>query len=84
VTLSFEGESRTLAKPVRDHLGEHLRSLYLEVVECQLPKDLAKLAQRLERAIQARTEAPDPVFLAALMKFVPRCAPGRGVGAGHR
>jgi RNA polymerase sigma-70 factor, ECF subfamily len=71
VTLSFESESRTLAKPVRDHLGEHLRSLYLEVVECQLPKDLAKLAQRLERAIQARTEAPDPVFLAALMKFVP-------------
>jgi RNA polymerase sigma-70 factor, ECF subfamily len=72
VSLSFEGESRTLAKPVRDHLGEHLRSLYLEVVECQLPRDMAKLAQRLERAIQARPEAPDPVFLAALMKFVPR------------
>jgi RNA polymerase sigma-70 factor (ECF subfamily) len=71
VTLSFQDEGTALAKPVRDHLGEHLRSLYDEIVGNQLPKDLAKLVQRLERAIQARTEAPDPEFMAALMDFVP-------------
>jgi RNA polymerase sigma factor (sigma-70 family) len=71
MTLSFGGESKTLGKPVRDHLGQHLRSLYDEMVGHQLPKDLAKLVQRLERAIQARTEVPDPEFMAALMDFVP-------------
>jgi RNA polymerase sigma-70 factor, ECF subfamily len=71
MTLSFGGESKTLGKPVRDHLGQHLRSLYDEMVGHQLPKGLAKLVQRLERAIQARTEVPDPEFMAALMDFVP-------------
>jgi hypothetical protein len=71
MTLSCGAEGRTLGQPVRDHLGRHLRSLYDEVVESQLPRDLSKLVQRLERAIQARTEAPDPAFLAALMDFVP-------------
>ncbi|MGF9761794.1 sigma-70 family RNA polymerase sigma factor [Microvirga sp. 0TCS3.31] len=71
MTLSLGGGGTTLAKPVRDHLGEHLRGFYDDVVGDQLPKALAKLVQRLERAIQARHEVPDPAFMAALMKFVP-------------
>jgi RNA polymerase sigma-70 factor, ECF subfamily len=71
MTLSFGTESRTLEKPVRDHLGQHLRNLYDQMVGNQLPRDMAKLAQRLERVIQARTEVPDPAFMAALMKSVP-------------
>lgn len=71
MTLLFGSEAGTLGQPVRDHLGEHLRSLYQETVNSHLPKDLAGLVRRLERVIQARTEAPDPVFMAKLMKAVP-------------
>jgi RNA polymerase sigma-70 factor (ECF subfamily) len=71
MTLSLQGRGTALAKPVRDHLGEHLRDFYDSVVGDQLPRDLAKLVQRPERAIQARHEVPDPAFMAALMKFVP-------------
>jgi RNA polymerase sigma factor (sigma-70 family) len=71
MALSFEAEGGTLEKPVRDHLGEHLRALYRDLLEGQLPRDLSSLVHRLERAIEARQEAPDPAFMAELMKAVP-------------
>jgi RNA polymerase sigma-70 factor (ECF subfamily) len=69
--LGFDNENKVLGKPVWDHLGEHLRSLYGELLGDALPLDLSKLVRRLERAIRARSEAPDPAFQAELMQAVP-------------
>ena len=71
MTLLLDGGSRTLEQPVRDHLGQQLRDLYHELIGDSLPTDLANLVRRLERAIQARNEAPDPAFMAELMDAVP-------------
>ena len=71
MTSLFDGGSRTLGEPVRDHLGKQLRDFYHELIGDSLPIDLADLTRRLERAIQARNEAPDPAFMAALMEAVP-------------
>ena len=71
MTLLLDGGSRTLEQPVRDHLGQQLRDYYDELIGDSLPTDLADLTRRLERAIQARNEAPDPAFMAELMEAVP-------------
>ena len=71
MTSLFDGGSRTLGEPVRDHLGKQLRDFYHGLIEDSLSIDLADLTRRLERAIQARNEAPDPAFMAALMEAVP-------------
>ncbi len=71
MTLLLDGGSRTLEQPVRDHLGQQLRDFYHELIGDSLPTDLADLTRRLERAIQARNEAPDPAFMAELMEAVP-------------
>ena len=71
MTLGIDVGSRTLEQPVRDHLGQQLRDLYHELIGHSLPADLADLVRRLERAIQARNEAPDPSFMAELMEAVP-------------
>jgi RNA polymerase sigma-70 factor (ECF subfamily) len=63
--------SRMLDPSVRDHLGQQLRDFYHELIGDSLPANLADLTRRLERAIQARNEAPDPAFMAALMEAVP-------------
>ena len=67
----IDDDGRTLDQSVRDHLGQQLRDLYHELIGDSLPADLADLTRRLERAIQARNEAPDPAFMAALMEAVP-------------
>ncbi len=71
MTLLLVSGSRTLEQPVRDHLGKQLRDYYDELIGDRLPTDLADLVHRLERAIQARNEAPDPSFMAELMQAVP-------------
>jgi RNA polymerase sigma-70 factor (ECF subfamily) len=71
MALSFDSESRALGKPVRDHLGKHLRSFYHELVGDSLPADLARLVNRLERAIQTRNTAPDRAFMAEMIEAVP-------------
>jgi len=71
MALLFDDESRTLEQPIRDHLGQQLRDFYHELIGDSLPTDLADLTRRLERAIQARNEAPDPSFMAELMAAVP-------------
>lgn len=71
MALSFDSESRALGKPVRDHLGKHLREYFHELVSDSLPADLDRLVSRLERAIQSRSEAPDPAFMAGLIGAVP-------------
>jgi RNA polymerase sigma-70 factor, ECF subfamily len=71
MALLIDDGSRTLAQPVREHLGEQLREFYHELIGDSLPSDLADLTRRLERAIQARNEAPDPTFMAELMEAVP-------------
>jgi hypothetical protein len=68
--LSLDEENRSLGKPVRDHLGQHLRDYYQELIGDSLPADLVKLMQRLERTIQARSEPPDPKSMAELMNAV--------------
>jgi RNA polymerase sigma factor (sigma-70 family) len=70
--LLLDYESRALGKPVRDHLGKHLRDFYHELIGNSLPPDLASLVQRLERALQDRDEPPDPAFMAGLLEAVPR------------
>ncbi len=72
MALSFDHESRALGKPVRDHLGKHLRDFYHELIGDSLPADLAKLVRRLERTIQDRGEPPNPAFMAGLLEAVPR------------
>jgi RNA polymerase sigma-70 factor, ECF subfamily len=71
MALLIDDGSRTLGQPVRDHLGKQLRDFYHELIGDSLPTDLASLVRRLERAIQARNEAPDPSFMAELMEAVP-------------
>ena len=56
---------------VRAHLGMHLRHLYSDVIQANLPHDLTKLVLRLESVIRARTERPDPTFLNDLLRCVP-------------
>ena len=71
MALAIDDGSRTLEQPVRDHLGQQLRDFYHGLIGDSLPADLASLVHRLERAIQARNEAPDPAFMAELMEAVP-------------
>ena len=71
MALLIDNGSRTLEQPVRDHLGQQLRDFYHELIGDSLPTDLASLVRRLERAIQARNETPDPSFMAELMEAVP-------------
>jgi RNA polymerase sigma-70 factor, ECF subfamily len=56
---------------IREHLGEHLRVLYGDLISADLPKDLTKLIERLEKAIRARNEPLDPAFLDDLFRCVP-------------
>ena len=70
--LLLDHESRALGKPVRDHLGKHLRDFYHKLIGDSLPPDLASLVQRLERALQDRDEPPNPAFMAGLLEAVPR------------
>jgi RNA polymerase sigma-70 factor, ECF subfamily len=72
MTLSFDDESRALGKPVREHLGKHLRDFYHELIGDSLPADLASLVRRLERALQDHDEPPNPAFRAGLIEAVPR------------
>ena len=71
MALLIDNGSRTLGQPVREHLGKQLREFYHELIGDGLPTDLVNLVRRLERAIQARNEAPDPAFMAELMEAVP-------------
>ena len=71
MALAIDDRGRMLEQPVRDHLGQQLRDFYHELIGDSLPVDLADLTRRLERAIQARNEAPDPAFMAELMEAVP-------------
>ncbi len=71
MALFIDDGGRTLEQPVRDHLGQQLRDFYHELIGDSLPTDLANLVRRLERAIHARNEAPDPGFMAELMEAVP-------------
>jgi RNA polymerase sigma-70 factor, ECF subfamily len=71
MALSIDDGSRTLEQPVRDHLGQQLRDFYHELIGDSLPTDLVELTRRLERAIEARNEPPDPAFMADLMEAVP-------------
>ncbi len=71
MALLIDDGSRTLEQPVRDHLGQQLRDFYHELIGDSLPTDLVELTRRLERAIQARNEPPDPAFMTALMEAVP-------------
>ncbi|MCB8819787.1 sigma-70 family RNA polymerase sigma factor [Microvirga rosea] len=68
---NFPLSEDTLNQAVRTHLGEQLRQLYLDVIPENLPGDLAKLVKRLERAIKAQTDAPDPAFMRELLDAVP-------------
>jgi RNA polymerase sigma-70 factor (ECF subfamily) len=53
------------------HLGEQLRSLYQDLIDGELPKDLVRLTERLEKAIRARSEPVDPTFINDLSRSVP-------------
>jgi RNA polymerase sigma-70 factor, ECF subfamily len=61
----------SLEDTVRAHLGTHLRQLYSEMVQANLPQDLTRLVLRLESVIQANTEQPDPAFMNDLLNLVP-------------
>jgi hypothetical protein len=65
----------SLEDTVRAHLGIHLRQLYSEVVQANLPHDLTRLALRLESVIQARTERPDSAFLEIFSILCRTCGP---------
>ena len=71
MALLVDNRGRTLEQPVIDHLGQQLRDFYHKLIADSLPTDLAGLVRRLERAIQARNEAPDPAFMAELMEAAP-------------
>ena len=80
MALLIDDGSRTLGQPVRDHLGQQLRDFYHELIGDSLPTDLADLTRRLERAIQARNEAPDPAFLASTPREQAHAAGAREAG----
>jgi RNA polymerase sigma-70 factor, ECF subfamily len=60
-----------LSASVRLHLGKQLRALYGDPSEDRLPRDLARLADRVAQVIRAHTEPVDQAFVAGVMEALP-------------
>lgn len=63
--------SATLDNSIRLHLGHQLRSLYEDPAVEKLPRDLARLAERVAQVIRAHTEPVDQVFIDGIMAALP-------------
>jgi RNA polymerase sigma-70 factor (ECF subfamily) len=53
------------------HLGDHLREMYADLVEENLPRGLLGLLKRLCQVIRAHEEPPDQAFINDLMAALP-------------
>src|SRR5215218_7653641 len=60
-----------LSSAVRLHLGKQLRNLYGDPSEDKLPRDLARLADRVAQVIRAHTEPVDQEFVNGVMDALP-------------
>ncbi|MDP8917912.1 MAG: sigma-70 family RNA polymerase sigma factor [Pseudomonadota bacterium] len=60
-----------LSASVRLHLGKQLRALYGDPAEDKLPRDLARLADRVAQVIRAHTEPVDQAFVSGVMDALP-------------
>ena len=60
-----------LSAAVRLHLGKQLRALYGDPTEEKLPRDLARLADRVAQVIRAHTEPVDQEFINGVMDALP-------------
>ena len=60
-----------LGDAVRQHLGCKLRGIYDNLIASDLPQDLIKPTERLERAIRARRDSADPGFVQELLQCAP-------------
>jgi RNA polymerase sigma-70 factor (ECF subfamily) len=60
-----------LDNAIRVHLGDQLRSLYGDPAREKLPRDLARLADRVAQVIRAHTEPVDQAFIAGVMAALP-------------
>ena len=56
---------------IRLHLGHQLRTLYGDPAGEKLPRDLARLAERVTQAIRAHTEPLDQAFITGVMAALP-------------
>lgn len=69
--IHSDGSAAALSSAVRLHLGKQLRALYGDPMEDKLPRDLAKLAERVSQVIRAHTEPVDQVFVDGVMDALP-------------
>src|SRR5918997_1451489 len=60
-----------LSASVRLHLGKQLRPLSGDPAEDKLPRDLARLADRVAQVIRAHTEPVDQAFVSGVMDALP-------------
>src|SRR5919112_663739 len=60
-----------LSANVRLHLGKQLRALYGDPAEDKLPRDLARLVDRVAQVIRAHTEPVDQEFVNGVMDALP-------------
>jgi len=67
---SIESSIRIDAR-VRTHLGAQLRTFYGDPAEAKIPRELARLADRVAQVIRAHTEPVDQDFLDGIMAFLP-------------
>ncbi|WP_230533077.1 sigma-70 family RNA polymerase sigma factor [Microvirga roseola] len=66
-----ETNAKALSSAVRTHLGKQLRALYGDPADDKLPRDLAKLAERVAQVIRAHTEPVDEAFIQGVMQALP-------------
>jgi RNA polymerase sigma-70 factor, ECF subfamily len=60
-----------LSAAVRLHLGQQLQALYGDPTMEKLPRELARLAERVVQVIRAHTEPVDQVFVDGVMEALP-------------
>jgi RNA polymerase sigma-70 factor, ECF subfamily len=69
--IHSDSSAAALSASVRLHLGKQLRALYGDPAESKLPRDLAKLAERVAQVIRAHTEPVDQAFVDGVMDALP-------------
>ncbi len=60
-----------LSAAVRLHLGKQLMAYYGDPTSDKLPRDLARLTERVAQVIRAHTEPVDPAFIDGVMEVLP-------------
>src|SRR5215218_3405012 len=59
-----------LGDVVREHLGQHLRGVYSDLIVSDLPSDLVRLIGRLESSIRIPEDRHDPGFVQDLLNCI--------------